>query len=265
MALLDLLLLALSFANISNFQEYTLKQPMSLCSLFDVIKDKMNEYNSPYLSDIEELEHQKLLIDHIIGDPELNICSSDFFSVNPTDDTVVVIFERPYVIIFSSECSSYIKYSCSLSNKNRNYVNIHNEMGMDVKILDSNNQLIMNRLIPNYEKELLLNWDTDSIDILCLYDQCDYDVVPESYVYRIVINNSLCKIDFHHFSKIPAVPNQQATESQLNYRATVRERLKVQNPRLYKKYFYHPKNDRLSELFTNVLKPFNKVFKRTNK
>lgn len=260
MALLDLLLLLLTFENINNPQEYILKEPITPCSLFGVIIDVMNEINGSHLNDFEEIEHRKLLIDHIIRNETLDVCSKDFFRVNPMDDTVVVIFERPYVFIFSSEYSSYIKYSCGLSNQNRNYVNIQNGLDVDFKILDSNNQFIMNNLIPNYEKELLLNWNTDSIDILCLYDLTDYDVMPESYAYRIIINNYSCKINYHYFAKTPAVPNQYATEYELKYRAKIREQLRERNPSLYNRLFHPNKEGRLSRFCTNIKRTFKTAF-----
>ncbi|MDE6484287.1 MAG: hypothetical protein K2L14_02695 [Duncaniella sp.] len=173
---------------------------------------------SDLLSSVSDNE----LISKLCRDSTMINSLNNLIDINQKNDTVIIKTTKSTVSIFSTK-----EYITLLDNgKSFSY---SSQLGYYEK----------NFIIPDYEKELLLDWNIDSIQILCLYDDNLYECTPNDYVYQLIVcNGSIIRTNEIILHAKPAVPNEYVRLSkELIRRESIKNDLLHRNPQEYNRLF----------------------------
>lgn len=103
-----------------------------------------------------------------------------------------------------------------------------------------------------YHRDLIVNWDIDSIVILCQYNRAVYYETPFQYVYRFIISDGNVAIESDYYGGRPEVPDFMADKEELEYRRAYRKAEKETNSKTYNRIF---NRQRQKKFDLNMLKP----------
>ena len=146
------------------------------------------------------------------------------FTVNRQCDTIIVKPSNWSLRIFSARDNIFLQ-------KKEDYVE-------DTRYYQRRNSKY------DYYDELLLKWDIDSLEILCLYDDNEYEVTPSDTVFRFLIRNGeIIGHDSHIFHATPAKPDNDVFYNEKIRRLEIRRSLQSHDPEMYQRLFMRKKNN----------------------
>lgn len=181
----------------------------------------------------------------------IKLSSDNFFKINQTCDTVIVMIEKFFqddfnVSFFSHNDSAFVsKYRNEIklaSNQDREQIrryyallNSYEPTVDSIGKINHDYALMISELRPDfYEKELLLDWDTDSLDILSSYDTSFRESYsrrssyrPNCQAYRFIIKDGEFTVDSHYYKGYPLPPDKYAPAKELLRRKKIREKLRI--------------------------------------
>lgn len=187
----------------------------------------MEQNDSTVLSRILDSLPNKELVNTIRSHSSLNYIPEPF-TINRKNDTIIVKVTPGSIRFFSSSDNTILCRKNDCVEDKRYYTSRPSPF--------------------DYYENLLLAWDIDSLEILCLYDQIEYEVTPNDSVFRFIVRNGdIIGIDTHVFHSTPAEPDKYVDYSEKMRRIEIQRRLQSQDSKTYKRLFIDRRNNSFFE------------------
>ncbi|MDE6485721.1 MAG: hypothetical protein K2L14_10065 [Duncaniella sp.] len=221
-----------------------------MCHLLSIVSTSNQETKIYTILDSLSTENQ--LISQLCKYIESGNLSYDFFKLNEECDTIIILTQNP-----SRGISIWSKTdSISLYYRSDSFISLERR----AELLGINPGRL---LLPFYEKELLYNWDIDSIKILCFFDDNVYEVWPSNEAYRIITDEKTISIKRASYGPHPAMPTEYLDSNEIQQRLLKKKELFQYNQRMYENLFNRQhqenlpskQNDNFDSIF--ICQPFD--------